>query len=411
MAVIFVTVTLDILALGVMIPVLPRLVADFLGGHTDSAARIYGLFGTVWAFLHFLCSPAAGALSDRFGRRPIILMSNLGLGMDYILMALAPSLTSLFVGRIISGITASSIPAASAYVADSVPPERRAKAFGILGAAFGLGFVLGPAVGGILGSVSLRLPFWVSAGLSLANACWAFFILPESLPTEKRAAFSWKRANPVGSLKLFRSHPDLMSLAAIHFLRILAHVSLPAVFVLYAGYRYGWNERSVGLSLALMGACGMIVQGGLVGPTVKRFGERTMLLWGLLFGAAGFAVYGWADRGSVLLLLGIPLLSLWGFAGPAIQGLMTRLAGSTEQGLLQGANASLQGIAEMVGPGLFTLTFAYFIRADVSWRLPGAPYYLSAGLLAAALLVGWMLPAGSSLEDEIPAATGVAAME
>src|SRR5258707_3730820 len=238
-AFIFVTVLLDMLALGIVIPVLPKLVLDFAGGDAVRGADYLGLFGTAWALMQFLFSPIHGALSDPIGRRPIILLSNFGLGLDYILMALAPTLTWLFVGRVISGITAASVPAASAYIADVTPEEKRAKAFGMLGAAFGVGFIVGPAVGGLLGNISPRLPFWVAAALSLVNAMYGLFVLPESLSRERRAPFAWKRANPVGSLKLLRSHHELFGLAGATFLSALAHDSLPSTFVLYADYRYG----------------------------------------------------------------------------------------------------------------------------------------------------------------------------
>lgn len=238
------------LALGMSLPVLPRLVVDFLGGDTARAAEIYGLFGTVWALMQFVCAPLLGALSDRFGRRPVILLSNLALGLDYVLMALAPTLGWLFVGRVISGITASSFSTAGAYVADVTPPERRAAGFGMLGAAFGLGFILGPALGGVLGAVDPRLPFWVAAAFSLLNFLYGLFVLPEPLPEARRAPFSWRRANPVGALTLLRSHPALMGLAAVHFMHRVAHDVLPSTFVLYTSYRYAWDERMVGVTLA-----------------------------------------------------------------------------------------------------------------------------------------------------------------
>jgi DHA1 family tetracycline resistance protein-like MFS transporter len=392
---IFVTVALDVLALGIIIPVLPNLVASFLGHETARAARVYGLFGTTWALMQFLFSPMLGALSDRFGRRRVILISNFGLGLDYILMALAPTLSWLFVGRVISGITAASIPAAFAYIADVTPAEKRAGAFGMVGAAFGLGFVLGPALGGVLGGVNLHLPFWVAAGLSLANALYGLFVLPESLPLERRAVFEWRKANPVGSLKLLRSHPELFSLAMVIFLCSLAHEVLPQVSVLYAGYRYGWNERDVGLMLAGVGVCAAIVQGGLVQLVVRRFGEPAALFSGLVFGAAGFAIYGLAKTGAAFWM-GVPVMALWGLSGAATQGLMTRRVQPSEQGRLQGANGSLRGIAGLFGPGLFTLTFSHFIGEKREWHLPGAPFLLAAVLLVAAIFVAWRATRGAS---------------
>ena len=239
LAFIFCTVTLDVLALGVMIPVLPGIVLGFMDGDIAGAAEVFGLFATVWGAMQFVSSPLLGALSDRYGRRPIILLSCMGLGLDYIFMALAPSLVLLFVGRVISGITAATITTSMAYIADVTPVNRRAKAFGIVGMAFGLGFVLGPAIGGLLGGLDPRLPFWVSAAACLANAAFGWFVLPESLPPERRMAFSWKRASPLGSIALLRSHTQLLGLATANFFGQVAHHVLPAVFVLYGAYRYG----------------------------------------------------------------------------------------------------------------------------------------------------------------------------
>ena len=385
---IFVTVVLDVLALGIIIPVLPKLVESFLGGDTATAAKMFGLFGTVWALMQFIFSPVLGALSDQYGRRRVILISCFGLGVDYIFMASAPTLWLLFIGRIISGITGASFTAAGAYIADVTPPEKRAAGFGMIGAAWGLGFVLGPALGGVLGAIDTRLPFWVAAGLTLLNALYGLFVLPESLSVEHREKFSWKRANPLGSLKLLRSHPELFRLATVNGFFYLAHQVLPSVFVLYASFRYGWNEETVGLTLALLGVCGMVVQGGIVKRVVADFGERHTLLAGLLFGVCGFAIYGLAPTG-IIFWLGIPVFSLMGLYGPSSQGLMTRHVQPSQQGQLQGANNSIMGIAGVIGPGIFTLTFASFIGAQSDWHLPGAPFLLSALMLVAAFGLAW----------------------
>ena len=387
-AFIFVTVVLDVLALGIIIPVLPKLVENFLGGNTGRAAEMYGLFGSVWALMQFVCSPMLGALSDRFGRRPVILLSNFGLGLDYIFMALAPNLSWLFVGRVISGITGASFTTAGAYIADVTPPEKRAGSYGLIGAAWGLGFVLGPALGGLLGDLDPRMPFWVAAGMTLLNAMYGLFVLPESLPTSLRRKFEWRRANPLGSLKLLRSHPELFGLASVNFLYFLAHQVLPSTFVLYAGHRYGWDAKMVGLTLAGVGVCNIAVQAGLVKPALRWLGERRVLLAGLLFGAAGFAVYGLANSGT-RFLFAVPVFALIGFYGPAAQQIMTRRVGPSEQGELQGANSSVMGIAGLLGPGLFTLTFAYFIRPSTPWRIPGAPFLLAALLMVVAMAVAW----------------------
>ena len=385
-AFIFVTILLDTLALGVIIPVLPRLVESFVDNDTASAARIFGLFGTAWAAMQFLFSPILGGLSDRFGRRPVVLLSNFGLALDYVLMALAPSLSWLFAGRVISGITSASISTSFAYIADITPPERRAAVFGKVGAAFGAGFILGPALGGLLGGADPRLPFWVAAGLSFANTLYGLLILPESLPRDRRSPFRWKSANPAGALHLLRTDRVLTGLSVVNFIAQLAHVVLPSTFVLYATYRYGWNASTVGLTLAMVGICAMAVQGAAIGPIVKRLGERRALLLGLGCGAVGFLIFGAAPSGP-LFWLGIPVMALWGVAGAATQALMTRLVAPDQQGQLQGATNSVQSVSQLVGPFLFTLTFAWFIGAQAPLKLPGAPFLLASMLLVLALSI------------------------
>jgi MFS transporter, DHA1 family, tetracycline resistance protein len=386
---IFATVLLDMLAVGIIIPVLPKLVFDFLGGNAGETAKILGIFGTAWALMQFFFSPLQGALSDSFGRRLMILLSNFGVGLDYVLMALAPTLGWLFVGRVISGITAASISTAYAYVADVTPPDKRAARFGFLGAAFGAGFVLGPALGGLAGTISPRLPFWIAAGLSLANACYGLVILPESLPAARRARFGWRRANPFGALALLRSHAMLFRLAIINFLGNLAHAVLPSIGVLYMMYRYGWNESLVGLTLAAVGVASIIVQGLVVGPVTRWVGERAALMLGLVFGVGGFLIFALAPTG-LIFWLAIPVMALWGLEGPACMALMSRLVGASEQGQLQGANASVTGIANLFGPGLFTLTFAFAIGGGREFNLPGAPFLIAALLLAAAAVAAWL---------------------
>lgn len=385
-AFIFVTILLDMFALGLIMPILPKLVESFVDNDTASAARIFGLFGTAWAAMQFIFSPILGGLSDRFGRRPVVLLSNFGLALDYVLMALAPSLIWLFIGRVISGITSASVSTAFAYIADITPPERRAAVFGKVGAAFGAGFIVGPAIGGLLGHADPRLPFWVAAGLSFANTLYGLLILPESLPPERRSPFRWKSANPLGALKLLRTDRVLAGLSIANFVAQLAHVVLPSTFVLYATYRYGWNTMTVGLTLALVGVCAMVVQGAGIGPIVRRIGERRALLLGLGSGAAGFLIFGVAPTGP-LFWLGIPVMALWGLAGAATQALMTQLVAPDQQGQLQGATTSVQSVSQLVGPFLFTLIFAYFIGAQAPLDLPGAPFLLASALLVLALVI------------------------
>ena len=386
---IFVTVLIDILSFGIIIPVLPHLVEELAGGGIAKAAMWVGVFGTLFAAIQFAFSPIQGALSDRFGRRPVILLSNLGIGVDFLFMALVNTLPLLLIGRCISGITAASFTTANAYIADVTPPEKRAGAFGMLGAAFGIGFVIGPALGGFLGAIDLRLPFWASAGLALANFCYGYFILPESLPPERRSAkFDWSHANPLGSLVLLRRYPQVFGLAAVVLLVNLAHYVLPSVFVLYADYRYHWGPQEVGYTLALVGVCNAFTQAWLVGKLVPQIGERRVLLAGLLFGAAGFVTMGVAGIPAVFLA-GVPLLALWGMAGPSTQALMTRQVDPREQGRLQGAVSSLASLAGIFGPAIFTQIFALFISDHAPVHLPGAPFLLSSAFLVAGLVLAW----------------------
>ena len=385
---IFITVVLDMVALGVTVPVLPKLIIEFERGDVPAAAAIAGVFATVWAAMQFFFAPLLGAASDRFGRRPVILLSNVGLGLDYVFMALAPTLPWLFVGRVISGITSSSYPTAAAYISDVTSPDKRAGRFGMLGAAFGIGFVIGPAIGGLLGGIDLRLPFWVSAGLSLANAAYGYFILPESLPRERRANIDWSKANPMGALTLLRSHPELFSLAVATFLAALAHEALPNMFVLYADYRYHWSIQTVGPALALVGVCSGIVQGGLVGPLVKRIGEKSCMYLGLMCGGLGFAVLGSANVGSIFMA-GIPFIAFWGIANPAMQSLMSRRVQANEQGQLQGAVGSIRGITGMLGPVIMTGTFTQTAGPRALFEAPGMVYYLASILVVGTLLVVW----------------------
>jgi DHA1 family tetracycline resistance protein-like MFS transporter len=404
---IYAFVVLDVLSFGIIIPVFPKLVEQFTGS-TALAASLIGVFSASWALMQFVFSPLAGMLSDRFGRRPVLLISCTGLGLDFILMALAPSLWWLWLGRIISGLTMASFSTASAYIADVTAPEKRAGAYGMMGAAFGLGFVLGPAFGGLLGAVDLRLPFFVAAGLALANALYGLFVLPESLAPEKRTrVMDWKRANPVGALKLLRSQTQLFGLAAVHFCLTLMHNVFPSIFVLYAGLRYGWTEVQVGLVLAGVGATNIIVMGGLVKPLVKRFGERATLLAGLFSGAIGVTFYGFAETGQ-MFWFAVPFAALLSLQAPALQGLMTRRVGVSQQGALQGAMSSITGMTGMIGPLIFTQVFAYFIAPERSTPLPGAPFLLAGAMLWFALgLAAWVTRArddksGPALAAAVP---------
>jgi DHA1 family tetracycline resistance protein-like MFS transporter len=382
---IFFTVTLDMLALGMIAPVLPRLIEGFLHGDTSSAAKMLGLFGTVFAAMQFFFSPIVGSLSDRYGRRPVVLLSNFGLGLDYLLMAWAPALNWLFLGRVISGLTSSSIPTAMAYMADVTPRERRAAAFGMLNAAFGIGFVLGPAVGGLLGNINPRLPFWAAGGLSLINGLYGLFVLPESLTKENRSRFSWARANPVGSLSMLR-HGGMIAISTVLLLGYIAQQVLMNVYVIYADYRYHWTDRTVGFSLAVVGICTAIYGALLVKPVVAKLGERGAMIFGLIGGAIGYSMIG-SSKTGLFLWLGIPFLNMMTFAWPAAQSLLSRKTSPSEQGQLQGAINSLRGIAGLFGPSFFTYIFSKSIGTGAILHLPGAPFYTAAAMLLISLAI------------------------
>jgi len=411
---IFVTVLLDMLAFGIAAPTLPKLISDFLGGNTARASEYLGFFITTFALVQFFFSPVLGILSDRFGRRPVILLSNFGLALDYVIMALAPSLHWLFLGRALAGLSASSIPTATAYISDVTAPEKRSKAFGLLGAAFGVGFVVGPAIGGWLGQHNPRLPFWIAAAASLLNACYGLFVLPESLAPEKRQSrFQWKKANPVGALKLLRRHHELFGLATVNFLGYVAHEVYLTVWILYVMYRFNWDQRMVGMGLAVVGIFSIVVSGGVVGPAVAKLGERRALLVGLFCAALGFAMYGWAGS-AAMFFAAIAINSLWSLASSTSQSLMTQRVTPSEQGELQGAVSSIRGIAMIIGPQIFASTFAYFIAPE--HRMTGAPWYLASSLLAISLVIAWTVTRGRSSDkdknkDQGTIASGLANVE
>jgi DHA1 family tetracycline resistance protein-like MFS transporter len=313
----------------------------------------------------------------------VVLLSNFGLGCDYLLMAVAPSLRWLLIGRIISGITSASVPTASAYIADITPERERAAKFGMLGAAFGLGFIIGPALGGVLGNINLRYPFWAAAVLSLANALYGFVILPESLSAENRSRFSLSKANPIASLRLLESHPKLFGLAAASFFYYIAHESLPSIFPIYTLYRYHWSEGMTGLVLAGVGLCSAIVSAALVPQITRVMGERGTFFSGLLFGIIGVASFA-AAQANPLVFAGCVFVSLFQITGPALQSMMSSLVGTSDQGKLQGAINSIFGIAGMVGPALFNKSFALAIAPHSRIPIPGTPFWLAALFLAVA---------------------------
>jgi MFS transporter, DHA1 family, tetracycline resistance protein len=383
---VFATALMNSVSFGIMIPILPNLIKQMNGGDTAAASDWNAVFATVWGLMQFFCGPILGMLSDRFGRRPVMLISIFGLFVDFLFMAFAPNLQWLFVGRVLNGITASSFSTANAYVADITPPEKRARNFGIMGSAFGVGFVLGPTIGGILGQHNLRWPFFAAAALCAINWLYGLVILPESLPPERRSRINWARANPIGSLLFLRGARNLLGLATVGLLFQLGFTVLPTIFVLYTGYRYGWTPQILGFTFMATGVSQILVQAFLVGPVVRKIGERGAVLVGLGAGALGFLIYGLAPTGW-LYLCGIPVFALSGFMTPGLMGLMSQRVGPTHQGQLQGAFQSLQGVASFTAPSFFGLVFAWAVTNNATLHLPGLPILAAAALLGAGFLL------------------------
>lgn len=380
-AFVLVTAALDVMAMGLVIPVLPILIEEFAGS-ASTAGWWNGVMVALWALMQFVFSPIIGSLSDRFGRRPVILISIFGLAVDWVLMALAPNLWWLAVGRIIGGITSSSFTAVYAYLADIIPPEGRAKAYGLVGAAFSAGFIAGPALGGVLGEWGPRTPFWVAAALSALAFLYGLFVLPESLPKERRMAFAWSRANPLGAFRLLRRHAELTGLAWVYFMLYFAHHVFSAVFVLYAAHRYGFGPLETGLLLAFAGLLEMLVQIFLVGRVSARLGDRRTMVVGLVLGAFGILGMGLAPTGWLFIAALVPN-ALWSLALPTIQSLMTRLVSEREQGQLQGANNSVASVAGVISPLFFGAVYGVSVVA-----MPGLVFVIAAVVLLGGAAIG-----------------------
>lgn len=383
---IFVTLALDIIGIGLIIPILPKLVENFQGGDVVAASHTFGWLAALYSLMQFIFAPLLGSLSDRFGRRPVILASLLGSGLDYFLLAFAPNLTWFFVGRIIAGVTGANYAAATAYIADVSPPEKRAANFGLIGAAFGLGFIVGPAMGGVLGDLGLHVPFLAAGGLTLLNWLYGWFVLPESLARENRRAFSWAKSNPIGLLADLRRQPTVFRLAGSHFLIYFAHQVFPSIWVLYTSHRYGWNATQTGLSLALTGLTFAIVQAGLTPHIVRHLGEKWSLAIGLTISIAAYTAYGLAPQGWMIYPI-IVFGSLGVIAGPALQAIVSKEVGPDQQGEVQGALTSLTGLAGIMGPPAATALFAYFVNPAVEPHMPGAAFFFSGLLTAGALYI------------------------
>ena len=385
---ILITVLIDTMGMGVIIPVIPELIMELTGEGLSRAAVYGGWLGFVYAGLQFLFAPVLGNLSDRFGRRPVILYALGSLGIDYIIMGLAPTIVWLFVGRAIAGIAGASFTPAHAYIADVTPSEKRAQSFGLMGAAFGAGFVLGPALGGLLGELGPRAPFFAAAGLSLMNLIYGLFVLPESLETAKRRPFDWRRANPVGTLLQIRKHPLVLGLLGSLFLWQLAHQAMPSTWSFYTMYKFGWTEAVVGGSLAFVGAIMVMGQSTLPRIVIPRLGERRTALVGAVVAGTGYLGYAFATEGWMMFAWLLTWL-LGALVMPSIQSLMTQRSPADAQGELQGAVGSLYGMSSFIAPPVMTQLFRHFTAEDAPVHFPGAAFVLAAALVAVSMALLW----------------------
>jgi DHA1 family tetracycline resistance protein-like MFS transporter len=378
LAVVLSVVYIDMLGIGLAFPVLPRLIEQFEGGNVSRAAYIYGGLAAAYSLMQFVFAPLLGALSDRFGRRPVILLALLGMAINYLLLTFAPTLALFALARMIAGAFGATFSAAGAYLADITPPEKRAQSFGLIGAAFGFGFITGPALGGLLGAVDLRLPFLVAAGLSLADFVFAYLALPESLAAANRKAFDWRRANPVGALRAIGRYTSVLGLMAIFVTATFANRVAEMTWVLFTGYRFNWGPAETGFSLTMVGVMFVVGQGGLVRVVVPRFGERRVILCGLAVSAAVLTLYGLVPAGWMMY----PVLAVsvfgWTIAQPAVQALMSRAVPANEQGLLQGALASMNNLTSIFGPPIWTGLFGFFISSAAPVTVPGAAFFAAA---------------------------------
>lgn len=384
---IFITMLIDFTGFGIIIPVLPRLIEQLTGGGLDVAAIYGGLLTISYSTMQFISAPVLGGLSDRFGRRPILLGSLFGLGLDYIFLAFAPTIAWLFVGRIIAGITGASFTTAQAYIADVSEPEKRAQNFGLVGAAFGIGFIIGPVIGGLFSQFGLRVPFLISAGLALINWLYGYFILPESLGKENRRPFDWKRANPVGSLLHIKKYPALIGLLAALFLLYVASHSVQSSWTYYTMEKFHWNEAWVGYSLGFVGIVVGVVQGGLIRVIIPKIGQVKAVYYGLILYIIGFVLFAFATQGWMMFAFMLPY-GLAGIFGPAMQGLISNGVKANEQGELQGVTAGLMSAAAIIGPLIMTNLFAYFTDSNKNGiYFPGAPFILAAFLTTIGLFI------------------------
>jgi DHA1 family tetracycline resistance protein-like MFS transporter len=383
---IFVTLLIDVIGFGIIIPVMPKLIQELTEGTLAQASSYGGWLLFAYAFMQFICAPIVGNLSDQFGRRPILLASLFGFGIDYLFMAFAPTLAWLFLGRVVAGVMGASFTTASAYIADVSTPEKRAQNFGILGAAFGLGFIIGPLIGGLVGVYGTRIPFLVAAGLTLINWLYGFFILPESLSSDNRRTFEWRRANPVGSLMSLKRFPIIMGLIVS---LVLVYISAHAVQTNWSYYtieKFQWDERMIGISLAVVGIVFAVVQGGLIRVIIPKLGQERSVYVGLGMYALGYFLYAIATQSWMMFAITVPYC-MGSIAGPALQGIISNQVPANEQGELQGALTSLMSVTAIVGPLLMTQIFYFFTRVGAPVYLPGAPMLLGGVLTVISALL------------------------
>ena len=395
---IFITILVDMTGLGIIIPVMPKLITELTGGSISDASVYGGWLIFAYAFSQFLFSPVLGGISDRVGRRPVLLFSLFGLGIDYVVLALAPNIIWLFIGRVIAGIGGASITTASAYVADVSPPEKRAQNFGMIGAAFGLGFIIGPVIGGILGEYGSRIPFFAAAGLTLLNWLYGFFIVPESLDKENRRAFSWKRANPIGTLLHLKKYPAIIGMIASIFLVYLAAHAVQSTWAFFTIETFKWTEAEVGYSLGFVGFVVALVQGVLIRPVVKAVGQVKAVYIGLSFNALGLLLFAFATEGWMIYAILVPY-ALGGFAGPSMQGIMTSQVPVDEQGELQGGMTSMASVTSIIGPVMMTSIFAYFTDPENDIYFPGAPFILATILAIVSMILVIKTLVGSGIKS------------
>ncbi|RYC68697.1 TCR/Tet family MFS transporter [Spirosoma sordidisoli] len=385
---IFITLLIDVTGLGIIIPVVPKLIEQLIDGDISEAARYGGWLTFAYAAMQFIFSPVLGGLSDQYGRRPVLLFSLFGFGLDYVLTGFAPTIEWLFLGRLLAGVTGASFTTASAYIADISTPEKRAQNFGLIGAAFGVGFILGPALGGTLAQFGSRTPFFVAAGLTFLNFLYGFFILPESLAPENRRPFDWRRANPVGSLLNLGRYPVILGLVASLVLIYIAGFSVQGTWTFYTIEKFGWDEQMVGWSLATIGLAFAIVQGGLTRIIIPKLGQERSVYVGLLFSAVGFALFAAATQ-SWMMFAFMAIYAMGGIAGPSVQGIISTQVPANEQGEVQGALTSLTSTTSIFGPLIMTNLFSYFTSTEAPVYFPGAPYVLSAVLTLISAVLAW----------------------